>query len=310
MPASDPPRPVASAPADAARAPSAGDTGRTAVRVPLWLADAVAAASRPMPPERLPLELDGRVVGSVEPVDARHLARAVPGVELADDALVVLPRCAGDAESVLAAMARALREAGRLGRWRDEALPVTADDGTDAGSIERAAVRRLGIRTFAVHLNGWTADGRLWVQQRAFDKATDPGMWDTLAGGLVAVAGGAATEGWRDALAREVDEEAGLALASLEPVVRGGTLRVRRPVDEGWMTEDLLVWDGRVPAGVEPRNRDGEVAGFACLPVPTLLERLEAGAFTLEARLVIAESLVRRGLLGDEAAERLARARA
>ena len=278
--------------------------------VPAWLADAVAAASRPCPAERLALELDGRVVGSVEPADAKRLQRAVPGVALEGDALIVLPHCAGDAEPVLAAMAQALRAAGRLGRWRDETLPVTADDGTAAGSIERAAVRRLGIRTFAVHLNGWTADARLWVQQRAFDKATDPGMWDTLAGGLASASGavGTGAEAWRDALAREVDEEAGLDLAALEPVVRGRTLRVRRPVDDGWMTEDLLVWDGVVPEGTEPCNRDGEVAGFACLTVPELLARLDEGAFTLEARLVIADSLARRGLLGADALALLARA--
>jgi len=41
-------------------------------------------------------------------------------------------------------------------------------------------VRTLGIATQAVHLVGTTPGGSVWVQQRAFDKAVDPGLWDTL----------------------------------------------------------------------------------------------------------------------------------
>ena len=33
-----------------------------------------------------------------------------------------------------------------------------------------------------MHLVGETSDGHFWVQQRALNKANDPGQWDTLMG--------------------------------------------------------------------------------------------------------------------------------
>ena len=68
-------------------------------------------------------------------------------------------------------------------------------------------MRPLGITTHAVHLVGWTPDGAVWVQQRAHDKATDPGLWDTTMGGLVT-----AGESIAATLMRETEEEAGLAV--------------------------------------------------------------------------------------------------
>jgi hypothetical protein len=62
-------------------------------------------------------------------------------------------------------------------------------------------VRPLGIATRAVHLVGVCADGSIWVQQRSEDKANNPGMWDTLMGGMVSAADGLA-----EALARETWE--------------------------------------------------------------------------------------------------------
>ena len=74
------------------------------------------------------------------------------------------------------------------------------------GQVERGAVRPLGIATQAVHLVGHAADGRIWVQQRALNKANDPGLWDTLMGGMVSAADTVAT-----ALVRETWEEARVA---------------------------------------------------------------------------------------------------
>ena len=44
-------------------------------------------------------------------------------------------------------------------------------------------------------------------------------------------------------------------------------------------------------------NQDGEVERFECLAPEALLERLAAGQFTLEAALMLAASLRRRGLV-------------
>jgi hypothetical protein len=115
----------------------------------------------------------------------------------------------GDVTTSLNKIAVALHEAGLAGAWRDEQLAVPDQFGHRKGTVERAAVRPLGITTLAVHLVGQSLDGRFWVQQRAFDKSNDPGLWDTLMGGMVSAADTVET-----ALVRETWEEAGLHTAA------------------------------------------------------------------------------------------------
>ena len=157
--------------------------------------------------------------------------------------------------------------------------------------VERAVVRVLGITTRAVHLVGFAPDGRVWVQQRAFDKAVDPGLWDTLMGGQVS-----AGESIEETLERETQEEAGLAIADLVDVRHTDRITVRRPVARGYVIEHVEVFEATVPAQLVPANQDGEVERFECLTIAALLERLAAGEFSLEATLILDRSLARRGL--------------
>ena len=94
------------------------------------------------------------------------------------------------------------------------------------------------------------------------------------------------------ALARETWEEAGLDVASLLALRRGERMTIRRPVAEGYMVEHLDVYSARLPAGIEPCNRDGEVVRFACLDARALEDRLGRGEFTLEASLILAPLFV------------------
>ena len=128
--------------------------------------------------------------------------------------------------------------------------------------------------------------GRMWVQQRAFDKATDPGQWDTTVGGLVA-----AGESALAALAREAWEEAGLRIDDLHGVAPLRRISVRRPVPEGYLVEHIDMFEATAPAGITPVNQDGEVECFECLDIEPLVERLHAGAFTREAGLILATRL-------------------
>jgi 8-oxo-dGTP pyrophosphatase MutT (NUDIX family) len=251
-----------------------------------WLARLHARADAPPLRERRPLLLAGALaeIGSLEPALGRQLVAAGLPLVLAPAGFVL----EGEADASLAAVARWLHTEGLASRWRDELLAVTDAAGAVHGAIERAAVRPLGITTHAVHLVGRHADGRWWLQQRALDKATDPGLWDTLMGGLVAD-----RESIGQTLARETWEEAGLALAELEHVAERGRLLVRRPVAEGYMVERIWVYDAVVPAHLQPVNRDGEVQRFDCVDEPTLRGRLLADTFTLEAALVLAHVLGR-----------------
>ena len=169
-------------------------------------------------------------------------------------------------------------------RWRNELLSVTDQAGNAVACIERAAVRPLGITTHAVHLIAHAPNGDAWVQQRALDKATDPGLWDTTMGGLVS-----AGESIGQTLARETWEEAGLHIEALQDVAPRGRFTVRRPVDNGYMVEHIHVYSATVPAGLAPLNQDGEVVAFECVPREVLTQRLLAGQFTLEAGLILAD---------------------
>ena len=248
-----------------------------------WLARARAAANVPplKPREALHVEADRHspLVGSIELETAqRMLAAALPIRRVAEGWQVDAP-----ATPSLAAIAAWLHRAGLAGRWRDEQLAVVDSAEQAVATIERSVVRVLGLTTFAVHLVGLAADGHsVWVQQRAFDKATDPGLWDTLMGGQIA-----AGETVESALARETWEEAGLDVATLLDLRRDDRITVRRPVAEGYMVEHIEVYAARLPECAAPKNQDGEVEKFECLDRAALETRLTAGAMTLEASLVL-----------------------
>jgi 8-oxo-dGTP pyrophosphatase MutT (NUDIX family) len=264
---------------------------------PDWLLQAQTNANQAPNPKRIDFEINDQLAGSVLPEDALWFSHELPGLSFDGDVLSVNPVCGKDSPAILQEMALLLRDAKRLGKWRNEVLRVTSPEGTILGFVERAAARALGIKTFAVHLMLYCGD-KVWVQQRALDKATDPGMWDTCVGGLVA-----GDESFELSLERESMEEAGVDLAAMRKqgalLERGKTITVRRNLVsgdayEGFMFEDLLVWDLNVDQTFVPKNNDGEVAQFALWPIDKLIAELAAGSLTLEAMLMCAESLSRR----------------
>ena len=235
-----------------------------------------------LPPARpraaLCLGPPGTRVGSIE----EPLAELMSGDRLPLRRSTTGWHVTGAPNTSLAEIAWWLNTQGLASRWRDELLAVTDEADQPVAAIERAAVRPLGITTHAVHLVVRTAAGGVWVQQRALDKATDPGLWDTTMGGLRAAA-----ETARHALGRETWEEAGLRLADLQALAPRGRITVRRPAVEGYMVEHIDTFDAVLPEGMAPVNQDGEVAGFECITLADLRQRLQRDQFTLEAALVL-----------------------
>jgi 8-oxo-dGTP pyrophosphatase MutT (NUDIX family) len=249
-----------------------------------WRTRLHAAADQPPRVPRVPLLAGDAVIGSVEPDFFPRLALPASLVHARAGGW----HAQGDVTAALDAIARAMREAGLAHVWRDEQLAVTDDRGRTLGTVERAAVRPLGITTFAVHLAGVAPDGRHWVQQRSLDKANDPGLWDTLMGGLVP-----ACDSLEQALARETWEEAGLRLSQLRELRYGGRVTTRRPsrdVPFGYIVERIDWYAGVVPEGVVPLNQDGEVQQFALMDAGEVARKLLGDEFTLEAALVLSQS--------------------
>jgi 8-oxo-dGTP pyrophosphatase MutT (NUDIX family) len=201
----------------------------------------------------------------------------------------VSPQAVAIVNDLLDRIAHALFDAGRLNGWRNELLDVMADDGTLLGVIERAAVRPLGIATYAVHLNAWTESGLAWIAKRALTKTTDPGKWDTLVGGLISAA-----ETPEIALARESWEEAGLFPAHLEQGIRRGKFSIQRVLPEGYQLEIITVVDVTLAPEVVPENQDGEVDEIQTVSCHDAVAMIERDAFTLEAALSLMMSCAAR----------------
>ncbi|MBS0507221.1 MAG: NUDIX domain-containing protein [Proteobacteria bacterium] len=261
---------------------------------PAWVAEARARARSGPAAARLPLLLGGDVIGSVDAdvfdkIDFKRLLDNRHQLSLVQhDGAPAWALPAAGATAALNALAQALRAAGRCGPWRNEQLAVCGADGRSLATVERGAVRVLGLATRAVHLVGGTADGAaMWVQQRSCTKANNPGMWDTLMGGMVSAA-----DSLEQAVERETWEEAGLRPAQLAGLRPGGLVQFALPSGEGggagYMVETIHWYQATLPENTRPCNQDGEVARFECLAHDVVQARLAEGAFTPEAALVLA----------------------
>ena len=201
----------------------------------------------------------------------------------------------GDA---LAEMNLALRADGLIRAWRDEPFTLFSTAGDALGvAMERAASRFWGTLTWGAHCNGYVLDaaGRaraLWIARRALTKATDPGALDNLIGG--GVPHGQTT---RETVVREGWEEAGLTPAQMDGIERGGTVRLLRDIPEGLQREWIEVYDLALPDSTTPRNQDGEVGEWMCLPLPEALNATTLGEMTVDAALVTLDFARRRRLL-------------
>lgn len=246
----------------------------------------------------LPLFIGGERCGWLFPGAAQALS-GFQGVELSSNSAHFgenLP--SGELlNALLAEIALRLRTAGCTPGWRNELLDVWAQDKDPltippkrVAAIERGVMRPLGLMTQAVHLSGWSEDGRLWVARRALTKATDPGMWDTLVGGLVGN-----LEAPEFALERESDEEAGLDAPDIVARTPLRTIaHMKRRLPEGFQMEAVLTCECVLAPHVKPSNRDGEVMEIQLLDTETLYKLLKEDAFTLEASIVITEDLLNR----------------
>jgi 8-oxo-dGTP pyrophosphatase MutT (NUDIX family) len=95
-----------------------------------------------------------------------------------------------------------------------------------------------------------------------------------------------------ESLLRESHEEAGLTPAHLASRSALLTLqRMHRRLPEGYQVEDVLISECVLPPSVQPVNLDGEVSEFLALTPDEVWPLLCEDQFTLEAELVVLESL-------------------
>ena len=216
----------------------------------------------------------GRQIGWLTPTLAARLG-AWPAVFECGPEKVVLLNI-----RELPSVVEALAADGFIPGWRNERYRIE-----DLFEIERAAARPFGLTTHAVHVNGISHDGKMWLARRSATKPIDPGLLDNLVGG--GLTAGLSVE---QVLIKEAWEEAGIPAETARRARPGGTAHILRAVPEGVQSEAVHVYDLELPDGFQPRNQDGEVSEFLLVE----LHAVEELALTLEAQLAAKDYFSRR----------------
>jgi len=249
---------------------------------------AVATASGP-PPEFIPWFCGHTFLGYLNPARARLLAAHLAPTRMQAHRLDwdAGPWSAPARSAALQDTLLRLRALGHLPGWRNEAFAFCAEGcETPILQAERAGFYFLGMRSDAVHVNGFRTDARMWVARRSAAKQVDPGLLDNLCAGGVA-----AGETLETCLQRELYEEAGIRLGAKHLLRFRGSTEVGRVRDGGWHVERLHVYNLLLQAKEKPCNRDGEVQEFLLLGAAALAGLVHAEECTPDAAAAIAQGL-------------------
>jgi 8-oxo-dGTP pyrophosphatase MutT (NUDIX family) len=262
--------------------------------MPGWLSKALLVDYRRF----LPVRVLERRFGWVRPEFADTLARFPDVFRVEPERVSIVdvldtPQQRSDA---VRRVLEILRAEGAFPGWRDEDYEVFADaSGEPLFRIERGAIKHLGVRGRAAHVNGLveTPHGvQMWVARRAETKATDPGKLDNLVGGGISWG----LDAW-ETLIKEAREEAGVPAFLARESKPRDTLIFDYVVPEGLDANEVEAFDLFLPSIFRPRNEDGEVAGFELLPLDEVRSRLNVPQlFTVDAALVALRCLDRHGV--------------
>lgn len=266
------------------------------------LKSCVAQARQPVPCDWVEFRLAGDMIGQLPVAHARALANKLQDCALSSTTLEwhAAALTAEERSVLIEHAAQQLRDAGLIVGWRNEQYACYGEwadspdvdlPQTELFRLERAAFRYFGLRSRAVHINGFRRDGHLWIGRRSEDKAIDPGQLDNLAAG-----GLPADESAECCAVRELWEEAGIESPLARAIRPSGLVTARRVVSEGLHHEDLMTFDLEVPEQVTPKNIDGEVSAFYCLPLQAVIDAIREQAFTGDAAVVTARFLLNHSL--------------
>jgi len=251
----------------------------------------------------LPLLVGGERVGWVRLDFAERLKPFGQVFEVTEQAVALAPALESfEARSAaVGTVLEELRAHGAVAGWRDEPYPVTTDfTAPPLLRMERAAIPRMGIRAYGIHMNGFVLDGtgintgmKMWIARRARDKQTYPGMLDNM------VAGGQPIGiSLRDNLIKECREEAGIPPEIAARAVPVGCISYLAQVPEGLKPDVQFCYDLELPPSFTPEPVDGEIESFHLWPIEQVMEVVaKTTEFKFNCNLVIIDFLVRRGLI-------------
>jgi 8-oxo-dGTP pyrophosphatase MutT (NUDIX family) len=186
---------------------------------------------------------------------------------------------------------------------RGEMYPVLEKWGDEpVAQIDRVAVPWFGVRAWGIHVNGFVRkkDGMyIWIGERAPDRPVAPGKLDNMIGGGQPI--GLTLE---QTLCKEALEEAGIDAPLALTAKLARTLDYMLEIPDGLRTDTLFIYDLELPESFTPHNTDGEVAAFSLMPLSEVADLVRnTDRFKFNCNMVIADFLMRHGVIGPEDAE-------
>lgn len=176
-----------------------------------------------------------------------------------------------DLAAALEKVRDALWSEGLIVEHRNEVMDVLYHcDAEPVATIDRSALRILGLWATKVHVNGIittyeSSNSQIWLSQRSDTANAAPGHWDTLvAGGKasnVSAFETAVKEGW---------EEAGITKELMSNLVLGNRIPCVYLSPQGMHRELLVAYDLALPCDFEPICNDAEVQDFKRVDAKTL----------------------------------------
>jgi hypothetical protein len=251
------------------------------------------------PDHFLPLMLGSHRVGFIHRKNVPHLAAFPHIFHLSASAVTFVPTQDALTEAV-AEVTDTLFQSGVLRQRRNELFAVTDGwGGPLLFKLDRGAVSFLGVRAYAVHLNGWrpgSGGPDFWIARRAMNKPSGPGKLDNMVAGGI----GAGYTAW-ETLLKEVGEEADIPQSLAVQAKAAGAVRYRIEQPSGMRDEVLFTYDLEVPPDFIPRNTDGEVQDFRLLSARECLRMVrETNEFKFDVNLVLIDFGLRHGLITPE----------
>uniref|UniRef100_A0A2P2I1I7 Nudix hydrolase 20, chloroplastic-like n=1 Tax=Hirondellea gigas TaxID=1518452 RepID=A0A2P2I1I7_9CRUS len=252
-----------------------------------------------------PLLVGQRQVGILRP-EVRLILTRYPSVFTFTDSSVVLNTQLKDYDSRTKAVAEVLQDIRASGEtvalrsWRGENFVVWGQYGSEPlFEVERSAVVLLGIRTFGVHITGYVSNAEggvtgVWLQKRAENKPTYPGMMDTMVGGGL-TAGLKASE----VLYKEAAEEASIPSQLVDRAQSAGTVSFFAETERGLHANTEYVFEIELPPSFEPQNSDGEVQGFVFVEVKDIMDYLLDSNYKLTSTPILIDFLIRHGVVSS-----------
>jgi Domain of unknown function (DUF4743) len=261
--------------------------------------DHVQACNRLDLRDSLPLTVDGVAAGWVLRRHAALLADYPAVFAVATDQVSFASRLTTPAarSAALAGIARTLQTRGLCGRLRGELYAAkTVWSAPSLFTLDRAMVSALGVRAYGIHVNGIVRRGdecHLWIGTRATDREVEPGKLDNM------VAGGQPADlSLTENLVKECGEEADLSPEIARTAKPVGVISYAFSTSSGAKIDTLFCYDLEMPPGTEPRNRDGEIAGFTLMPATEALELVRTtDRFKFNVNLVLIDFALRHGLI-------------